>query len=446
MPIHGQLSQLIEVLAATPINIDERGRFAQVLGISTDTREPLEGKVFIALKGENFDGHQFVEDALKKGAIAAITDHRIAEKVPHLCVKNTLAAYQQLGHWWREQLQIPVIAVTGSFGKTTTKELISAVLTTQGPVLKTQANYNNEIGVPKTLLGLQEHHQYAVVEMAMRGPGEIALLTQIARPTIAVITNVGTAHIGRLGSIEAIAQAKCELLAEMSGKETAILNFDNPLLIETAQKVWQGRTITYGLTGGDWHGELINPQTLRVRGVDLPIPLPGRHNATNYLAAIAVADELGIDWRKLSAGLQVEMPSGRAKRLDLPQDIVILDETYNAGLESMVAALHLLAETPGNRKIAVLGTMKELGDRSAALHQKVGQTVQQLNLDHLLVLVDDPQAQEIANAVTTIPTECYQTHGEMVDRLKNLLQPGDRVLVKASHSVALDRVVDQLRP
>lgn len=446
MPIHGQLSQLIEVLAATPINIDENGRFAQVLGISTDTREPLEGKVFVALKGESFDGHQFVEDALKKGAIAAITDHRIPEKVPHLCVKNTLEAYQQLGHWWREQLQIPVIAVTGSFGKTTTKELISAVLATQGRVLKTQANYNNEIGVPKTLLGLQEHHQYAVVEMAMRGPGEIALLTQIARPTIAVITNVGTAHIGRLGSIEAIAQAKCELLAEMSGKETAILNFDNPLLIETAQKVWQGRTMTYGLTGGDWQGELINPQTLRVRGVDLPIPLPGRHNATNYLAAIAVADELGIDWRKLADGLQVEMPSGRAKRLDLPQDIVILDETYNAGLESMVAALHLLAETPGHRKIAVLGTMKELGDRSAALHQKVGQTVQQLNLDHLLVLVDDPQAQEIANAVTTIPTECYQTHGEMVDRLKNLLQPGDRVLVKASHSVALDRVVDQLRP
>jgi UDP-N-acetylmuramoyl-tripeptide--D-alanyl-D-alanine ligase len=197
--------------------------------------------------------------------------------------------------------------------------------------------------------------------MAMRAKGEIALLTQIACPTIGVITNVGTAHIGRLGSKEAIAQAKCELLAEMPSSSIAVLNHDDRRLMETAAGVWQGQTITYGLEGGDVRGELIDNETLLVEGMRLPLPLPGRHNASNFLAALAVAKILQVDWTPFKAGLAVNLPSGRAQRYNLPNDVVILDETYNAGLESMLAALQLLAETPGKRHIAVLGYDEGIG-------------------------------------------------------------------------------------
>ncbi|NES70603.1 MAG: UDP-N-acetylmuramoyl-tripeptide--D-alanyl-D-alanine ligase, partial [Okeania sp. SIO2D1] len=301
------------------------------------------------------------------------------------------------------------------------------------------------IGVPKTLLELKTEHNYAVVEMAMRARGEIALLTQIAQPTIGLITNVGTAHIGRLGSEEAIAEAKCELLAEMPSDSVAILNHDNQRLLDTAARFWQGETITYGLEGGDLQGELRGTDILQVEGQEFPLPLPGRHNALNYLGALAVAKVLNIDWQPLTQGLSVSLPKGRAQRYELAGDVVILDETYNAGTESMLAALQLLAQTPGQRHIAVLGTMKELGEQSRRLHHRVGQKVKELGLDLLLVLVDDPEAAAIATGAEGIPTECFTNHQELVMRLKDIVQSGDRLLFKASNSVGLDRVVGELK-
>lgn len=449
MPCLISLSQLSEVLLATPINFTSSESNYLRKGVSTDTRNLQEGDLFVALRGSNFDGHEFVQAAVAKGAIAVVTEKELGSQVgdgiPQLVVKDTLEAYQAIAQWWRNQLTLPVIAVTGSFGKTTTKELLGAVLATQGKVRKTQANYNNEIGVPKTLLELSLEDDFAVIEMAMRGRGEIGLLSKIARPNIGVITNVGTAHIGRLGSEEAIAQAKCELLVEMPSDSIAILNADNQLLMETAAKVWQGKTVTYGLENGDFQGKLIDSETLVVEEIKLPLPLPGRHNAQNYLAALAVAKVLGIDLTQFSHGLAVQLPEGRAKRYDLSNDLVILDETYNAGLESMVAALHLLAQTPGKRHIAVLGTMKELGDRSAKLHYQVGEKAKQLKLDKLLILVDEPETAEIAQGAAGISSECFTNHQAIVDRLKELVQPGDRILFKASHSVALDKVVNQFR-
>lgn len=449
MPFSISISQLSEVLLATPKILTDPAKNYLISGVSTDTRSIQCGDLFVALQGSNFDGHEFVQTAVAKGAVAVVTGKdlgsQVGEEIPQLVVKDTLQAYQAIAQWWRNQLKIPVIAVTGSFGKTTTKELIGALLATQGKVLKTQANYNNEIGVPKTLLELNSEHDFAVIEMAMRGRGEIALLSKIVHPNLGVITNVGTAHIGRLGSVEAIAQAKCELLTEMPEDSIAILNADNPLLMATAGKVWRGKTITYGLESGDLQGKLVDGQTMMVEGINLPLPLPGRHNAQNYLAALAVAKVLGIDLTQFSHGLAVQLPEGRAKRYDLPNDLVILDETYNAGLESMVAALHLLAQTPGKRQIAVLGTMKELGDRSAQLHFQVGETVKQLNLDRLLILVDEKETAEIANGAAGIPCECFTNHQAIVDRLKELVQSGDRILFKASHSVALDKVVNQFR-
>lgn len=451
MPCQATLAQLTAVLAA-PFQTGANPNLNQkALGITTDTRTLQAGEVFLALRGENFDGHQFLAGAAAKGAIAAIVDTAFAESgasspsdLPLLVVPDTLQAYQAIGHWWRQQFAIPVIAVTGSVGKTTTKELIAAVLSQYGRVHKSQANYNNEIGVPKTLLELGPEHDYAIIEMGMRGPGEIALLSQIAAPDIAVITNVGTAHIGRLGSEAAIAQAKCELLAEMPRRAIAILNHDNPLLLQTAAQVWPGTTLTYGLEGGTLHGQMGDSGSLTLDGLTFPLPLPGRHNALNYLAALAVVKALNLDWAPLTAGITVTLPAGRAQRYDLPGDVVILDETYNAGLESMLAALHLLAQTPGKRHIAVLGTMRELGDRSLEFHSKVGATVRELNLDHLLTLADPAEAEAMARAAEPVATEPFTSHAAVVARLQALVKPGDRLLFKASRAVGLDRVVDLL--
>ncbi|MDZ7957960.1 MAG: UDP-N-acetylmuramoyl-tripeptide--D-alanyl-D-alanine ligase [Aulosira sp. DedQUE10] len=446
MPCSATLNQLVEILLAQPVNLSAAALAQLGSNIQTDTRIIKPGEVFVALRGEKFDGHEFVATAIAKGAIAAIVDFAYESPgFPVLQVKNTLEAYQKIARWWRDRFQIPVIGVTGSVGKTTTKELIAAVLATKGRVHKTYGNYNNEIGVPKTLLELSPEHDYAVIEMAMRGQGQIAELTHIANPTIGVITNVGTAHIELLGSEVAIAQAKCELLAQMPKNSVAILNHDHPLLISTAAKVWQGKVITYGLSGGDIQGQLIDNEMLAVEDMQLPLPLPGRHNATNFLAALAVARVLGIDWASLQAGVNVDMPTGRSQRFALPNDVVILDETYNAAPEAMLAALQLLADTPGKRKIAVLGAMKELGERSPQLHQRVGETVQKLKLDGLLVLVDGQDAEAIAKSAEGIPSECFATHAELVARLKTFVQEGDRLLFKAAHSVGLDRVVNQLR-
>ncbi|MDJ0581015.1 UDP-N-acetylmuramoyl-tripeptide--D-alanyl-D-alanine ligase [Crocosphaera sp.] len=416
--------------------------------ISTDSRKIEENDIFIALQGDKFDGHDFIDDVIAKGAIAVIVNQEVSvqstKKIPQIVVKDTLSAYQAIANWWRNQVQIPIVSITGSVGKTTTKEIIAAVLGVYGNVHKTQANYNNEIGVPKTLLGLTTNHDYAVIEMAMRGKGEIALLSQIASPTIGIITNVGTAHIGRLGSRQAIAEAKCELLAEMPQDSVAILNHDDQRLMETAATVWQGKTITYGLEGGDITGELLENQILRVEGVDFPLPLPGRHNALNYLAALAVTQQLNLDWTVLKEGVTVNLPQGRSQQYSLKNDVILLDETYNAGLESMKAALQLLKDTPGSRHLAVLGTMKELGEASAELHREVGETAEKLGLDGLFILVDDPEAKAIIEGVKTIETQSFSTHEQLIQRLKEVIQPGDRILFKASNSVGLNRVVQAM--
>jgi UDP-N-acetylmuramoyl-tripeptide--D-alanyl-D-alanine ligase len=438
-----ELSKILDLdhikLAADELNKSTKG-------ITTDTRNLKPGEIFVALSGENFDGHNFASVAVEKGAIALILSRALSlvTDTPQLIVPDTLVAYQQIANWWRNCFEISVIGITGSVGKTTTKELIAAVLSTQGKVLKTQANYNNEIGVPKTLLELRSGHDYAVIEMAMRATGEIALLTNITRPTIGVITNVGTAHIGRLGSSEAIARAKCELLAQMPQTSVAILNHDNPLLLKMAAQVWQGETLTYGLAGGDLQGELLEDNLLRVEGKELPLPLAGIHNASNYLAAIAVAKILDIDLDPLTAGLTVELPKGRARRYEIKDNIVILDETYNAGFESMIASLQMLKETPGKRHLAVLGTMKELGKYSAQLHHQVGEKIKELAIDRLFVLVDEPETEAIAAAAQGISYECFDNHQELISKLQAEITEGDRILVKASNSVGLSRVVEEL--
>ncbi|NEO26579.1 MAG: UDP-N-acetylmuramoyl-tripeptide--D-alanyl-D-alanine ligase [Kamptonema sp. SIO4C4] len=439
------LSQLPDILQIQGTILEDH---SPIFRVSTDTRTLEAGDLFVALQGETFDGHQFIPQAIANGAAALVIQASVqldsTPNLPVLRVEDTLQAYQRLGRWWRDQLEIPVIGLTGSVGKTTTKELIAAVLGTQGKVLKTQKNYNNEIGVPKTLLGLTKEHDYAVVEMAMRGRGQIAELTEIARPTIGLITNVGTAHIGLLGSEEAIAEAKCELLATMPQDSIALLNADNQRLMDTAQGVWSGNCFTYGLERGDLQGKLLDPYRLQVGDETFPLPLAGRHNASNYLAALAVAKLLKVDWSPLKQGITVELPSGRAKRYSLPNQVTVLDETYNAGYESMVAALEMLKETPAKRHIAVLGTMKELGKQSPELHRRVGERVKDLQLDALFVLVDDPEAEAILEGAKGVSTQRFTSREALIAALQSELRSQDCVLCKASNSVGLSRVVEAL--
>ena len=416
-----------------------------VTGVTTETRSIRKNDRFLALKGDGFDGHRFVQRAIDLGAAGVIVQEPV-NAGPQLRVPDTLVAYHAIARWWRQQLNTPLVAITGSVGKTTTKELVAAALSTQGgAVLKTQANYNNEIGVPKTLLALDASHHYGVIEMGMRGPGQIALLTQTTRPNVAVITNVGTAHIELLGSEQAIADAKCELFQGLDTDGVAVLNQNDERLMKTAARVWSGEQITFGLEAGDVAGRLIDSDWLEVEGVKLPLPLPGKHNATNLLAAIAVMQALGLDWQTLQSGLKVDVPSGRSTRVTLPHHLVFLDETYNAGVESMTAALTLLKETPGRRHIAVLGTMKELGAHSVRLHRQVGQAVKDLSLDALFTLAEPTEAAAFASGASPIPTESFHDPHALQKRLKELLQPGDCVLFKASRAIALDQVVNHLK-
>ncbi|MEO1634536.1 MAG: UDP-N-acetylmuramoyl-tripeptide--D-alanyl-D-alanine ligase [Cyanobacteria bacterium J06631_9] len=437
---------LVSELLAQPRACEAIESASLVTGITTDTRQVTPGDLFVALEGETFNGHDFVAEAIAKGAIAVITRNAALPTdiaVPRLEVDDTLAAYQALSKWWRQQCGLPVVAITGSVGKTTTKELVAAALSLFGSVLKTQANFNNEIGVPKTLLGVTKAHDYAVVEMGMRGLEEIALLTQIAQPTVALITNVGTAHIGRLGSREAIAQAKCELLRELPAGGIAVLNHDNALLMKTAAQVWSGQVISYGLEGGDVRGQIV-ADCVQVDGVEIPMPLPGRHNALNLLGAIATLKALDLDWKKLASGFTVSMPSGRSEFHKLPNDITFLDETYNAGFEAMVAAIQLLADQPGKRRIAVLGTMKELGGQSVELHRQVGEAIAQQGVDQLLTLADPAEAKAMAEGAGDVPSQQFESHGALAKHLADMMLEGDRILFKASRSVAMDKVVKQL--
>lgn len=445
MTLHLTLAQLIDVLSATSLHVSAQLQSQTAAGLNTDTRTIQPGELFLALRGESFDGHRFIEQAIAAGAIAAIVDQPIAAAVPQIVVEDTLRAYQTLGRWWRDQFSIPIIGITGSVGKTTTKELIAAALSTVGTVLKTEANFNNEIGVPKTLLNLNADHDFAVIEMGMRAAGEIEALTHIAQPNVGLITNVGTAHIGRLGSREAIARAKCELLATMPKNSIAILNAENPLLLETAQSVWRGRILTYGLRAGDLRGTLVDEKTISIEGTSYPLPLPGEHNALNFLAVIAIMRSFQLDDSALRQGITVNLPGGRAQRYTLPNDIVLLDESYNAGAESMAAALKLLSQTPGKRRIAVLGPMKELGSYAQELHREVGEQVEALKLDALYILDTGFEGTAIAQGVTSVPTHQFDNHEALMAHLLGILENGDRLLFKASHAVGLDRVVNRLK-
>ena len=421
--------------------------------ICTDSRQLAPGQLFVPLVGDRFDGHAFLPQAAATGAQAAVVQRERAADVPagmvHWLVDDTLDAYQQLARLHRRSLKAPVVAVTGSAGKTTTRELIRAVLTPLGPVVASSGNENNDIGAPLTLLRAGAEHQAVVVEMGMRGLGEIDRLSGCAEPDVAVITNIGTAHIGRLGSREAIATAKCEITSRLKAEGLLVIPAGDPLLEAALAPVWSGRVCRVALSDEPVAEQaslvgVLDEQSecITVRGEVMRLPLAGRHNARNFLLAIAVAQELGVPLPLLKH-LEVEVPGGRNRRVQLG-GLTVLDETYNASPEAVMAALAMLARQPG-RRFAVLGTMLELGDQSVALHRQVAAYAATLGLDGLVIVSDGAEAEAMADAAAGLPRLALVSEPEQASiPLLDWLAADDVLLLKASRGVALERLIPLL--
>ena len=458
-----QLQELWGQPATGPLAVDQAELKLAPQAICTDSRQLSGGDLFLPLIGERFDGHGFLAGALEAGAAALLAQAghlapasqasvlaaAAAAHVPLWLVPDTLQAYQDLAGLWRLQLAAPVVAVTGSAGKTTTRELIRSALAPLGPIWASSGNENNDVGVPLTLLGAGPDQAALVVEMGMRGLGEIERLSRCASPDVAVITNIGTAHIGRLGSREAIATAKCEIVAGLRPDGLVVIPAGDPLLDRALARVWSGRVVRVALQGegheaaADLLGSLdCQGEILELAGVALPVPLEGVHHARNLMLAMAVARELGLEperWRPL----QVDLPGGRSRRLQ-QNGVLILDETYNASPEAVLAALELLAQQPG-RRFAVLGTMLELGEQSLALHRSVAERARQLDLDGLVIVDQGEEGAAMVEAATGLSrlrqVDCPEAAAEP---LQQWLQPGDVLLLKASRGVALERLIPLL--
>ena len=440
------------------------------LRICTDSRQLQAGDGFVALVGERFDGHHFVADAIAQGARAVVFEtarldeaagiglqqlqQRAAERGCLLWgVNDGLDAYQQLGQRARQRLQVPVIAVTGSAGKTTTRELIRAVLAPLGPIWASRGNENNDIGVPLTLLGASPEHRAVVVEMGMRGLGEIERLSRCSEPDVAVITNIGTAHIGRLGSRDAIATAKCEISTALRPDGLVVIAAGDALLDATLAAVWSGRVLRVALAGDGLAAGTMTPdlvgsidatgqQLQLASGAAVPLPLAGRHNARNLLLALAVAQELGVALSDLS-GLEVDVPGGRNRRL-LQGGLTVLDESYNASPEAVLAALDLLANESG-RRFAVLGTMLELGEHSLDQHRRVAARAAELGLDGLVIVDAGAEGRTMAaTAASLTHLAVVSTPEQAAEPLSAWLKAGDVLLLKASRGVALERLIPLL--
>ena len=429
-------------------------------GLCTDSRHVQPGAIFLALRGERCDGHDYLHAAARNGAVAAIVARDavaagVADGVPLplLVVPDPLQAYQDLARAWRRQWAKPLVAVTGSAGKTTTRELIKAALAPLGSIHSTRANENNDVGLPRTLLAAGDDAAAIVVEMGMRGLGEIERLSRCAEPNIAVITNIGSAHIGRLGSRAAIAAAKCEITAALAADGVVIVPAGDALLDATLATHWPGSVLRValdsdvippGLPQADRHGVAAHGE-LRFNDQPYPLPLPGVHQARNLLMALVCAEQLGVvpNGQQLSLARRT-LPSGRSQHRELVGGISLWDETYNASPEAVMAALSQVAAQPG-RHFAVLGTMLELGHFAEELHCRVALHLRDCHFDGLVVVDAGPLGETMATAVgAEVRVVQVSTPEAAVAPLLQWLAPGDHVLLKASRGVALERLIPSL--
>lgn len=419
--------------------------------VGIDGRAVQTGDLFVALRGERHDGHAFVRQAREAGAVAALVAEWVDIDLPQLRVPDTLDALQRASAHWRSRYTHPVVAVTGSNGKTTTKQLLAAIFAERGPVLATHGNLNNHIGVPLTLLRLRDEHRTAVIEMGANHAGEIALLTRLARPDIGVVTQAGDAHLEGFGSRDGVAHAKGELFAGLEGG-VAVINADDPYA-----DLWRGMASRASLLSFGF-GEAANVRATHVVANDdgtgtrfalntpagdapVRLPLAGRHNVLNALAAAACGVALGLDADVIAAGLErVEAPQGRVSWLNTAKGARVLDDSYNANPGSLRAGMELLAGLPGRRWLA-LGAMAELGADAAQLHFEAGRQARALGLDGIYAL--GSMAGEAARGFGT-GAEVFETPTALAEALQSVLDAHSVVLVKGSRSSRMERVVEAL--
>ena len=436
---------------------------ADVVGVSTDTRALSAGALFVALKGERFDAHEFLAEAARGGASAAVVSEARAgdpSPLPRLAVKDPLAALGAIARLHRLRHAIPVVGVTGSNGKTTTREMIAAILATRGPVLKTEGNLNNEVGVPLTLLGLGPEHRAAVIEMGMSNPGEIGRLAAIAAPQVGVVTLAAPAHLAGLGTVDRVADAKAELYLGLPEGGVAVVNADDARMLERARRCGR-RMVTFSAAKGR-RGDVVVVEVtsqgadglrfvLGIGNREVPVHIPGlvgAHNAQNAAAAAAAAIVLGCTDREIVRGLGEVRPVGRRLRVEaLPSGVRLLDDCYNANPASMSAGLRTLVDlaADGGRPVAVLGDMLELGDFEAEAHRALGEEAARAGVRALATF--GPRARAAAEAARAAGLDAFHTEDlpALVEWARAALRPGDVLLVKGSRGMKLERLVEALR-
>lgn len=440
-----------------------------------DSRQATENALFVALPGEQTDGHHFVEDAFRRGAMVAIVDRAVDILIDHtviqadsfdgrdlnfdrpLCIQvaDSLSGLQQLATFWRNQFETRVIGLTGSVGKSSTKELAAAVLEQRFNVLKSSGNLNNEIGLPLTLLQLNEAHERVILEMGMYDLGEITLLCQIAQPEVGVITNVGPTHLERLGTVERIAQAKSELVQALPNQGVAILNQDDARVLAMAA-LTSANVMTYGLSpeADLWASDVTSTGLEGTRfalnygeeSMHVKVPLLGRHSVHTALRAALIGLVEGLAWEEIIAGLQSSSAQLRLVAVSGPNQSILLDDTYNASPTSTIAALNLLDDLAAARKIAVLGCMAELGQQEESGHRKVGCRAAQ-TVDLLITVGSRTEymAEEAKSCGLEAEQILYLENNQAaIDYLRGILTTDDVVLIKGSRSLGMEEIVSAL--
>lgn len=407
------LQEILKVVKGAEVICNRSSNFKS---ISTDTRNIKPGELFIPLKGPKFNGRKFIKTALEKGA--SILD-----------VEDGLSALQQLAVYHREKFNIPFIGVTGSAGKTTTKDMIASILSCEIKTLKNEENFNNEIGVPLTLLKLTRQHKAAVIEMGMQGPGEIETLTRMVRPAIAVITNIGEAHLEQLKTKANIAKAKAEIFKHVKKGGWAVINQDDEFFEHLKDRIthYGLRITTFGIL------EKANITPKELKGIELPIP--GEHNIYNALAAVAVAKILKLNKSSIKKGLEKFTPS--SKRMEViirkKDKVKIINDTYNANPQSMAASLRTIASMSG-RRIAVMGDMLELGKKTKDLHKKLFSFARQSKIDKIFTF----------GSLWPKTSKPERSKKMLIKKIKKFLKPRDIILVKGSRGMQMEEVVESL--
>lgn len=420
-----------------------------ICNVSTDTRTVTNGALFLALLGERFDAHQFVSQAITNGAVVAVVSRPLADvAIPQILVADTRVALGQISAWVRKQLDLQIVAITGSCGKTTLKEMCAAILQQVAPVLATQGNLNNEIGVPQTLLRLTPAERYAVVELGANHPGEIAWTTSLVKPDVAVINNVAAAHLAGFGSLRGVAVAKTEIFGGLSASGTAVINADSEFY-DWWREILSVRTVSFGLQNSkaDFRAENVKQDEQGIASftlctpdgqIDIQLPIPGLHNVSNALAAAAVTTSLGLSLVQVKSGLANMQPvKGRFCVQKLSDDLTVIDDTYNASVQSVMAAIDTLSVMPGYRVFA-FGDMGEMGADAVNLHRQIGEHARLRKLDAVLTVGDLSR-----HAADAASGQHFTDKESLCQALKTLMQQQRpmTILAKGARSARMEEVV-----